>query len=118
MCKSIRRDLKNFLLRLARYPQGRQVSFFISGLCDSIRAHVQANKPATLTATIGLARLYEAKNTSNRKHVTTSPRTIASDAINEEVRQDESLQKLVQLVKDGEAVGPWSKSSPIFIGRE
>ncbi|KAK1369572.1 hypothetical protein POM88_035664 [Heracleum sosnowskyi] len=59
---------------------GRQVSCFISGLRDSIRVDVQANKPTTLTAAIGLARLYEARNTSNRKHVTASPRTIASDS--------------------------------------
>lgn len=38
-----------------------QVSCFVSGLNKSIRANIQALQPTTLSAAIGLARLYEAK---------------------------------------------------------
>ncbi|KAK1357252.1 hypothetical protein POM88_050508 [Heracleum sosnowskyi] len=57
---------EKLLAKAGLLPQGRQVSCFISGLRDSIRADVQANKPVTLTSAIGLARLYEARNMSLR----------------------------------------------------
>ncbi|XP_042500062.1 uncharacterized protein LOC122078232 [Macadamia integrifolia] len=39
----------------------------VSGLKEGIKVDVQAAKPTTLSATIGLARLYEARNQSARK---------------------------------------------------
>jgi hypothetical protein len=40
---------------------------FISGLKDTIRIEVQASRPASLTAAVGLARLYEAKQHDQRR---------------------------------------------------
>lgn len=40
------------------------MGYFISGLKENIRADVQACTPVTLSAAIGLARLYEARNNS------------------------------------------------------
>jgi hypothetical protein len=44
-----------------------QLGSFISRLKGSIRATVQASRPNTLTDTIGVARLFEARNTSMKR---------------------------------------------------
>ncbi|GAB2288305.1 hypothetical protein Dimus_037987 [Dionaea muscipula] len=44
-----------------------QVSSFISGLKEPIRANVQAAAPLTLTKVVGLAKLHEAKISSQKK---------------------------------------------------
>ena len=45
----------------------RQVSCFVNGLKENIKADVLAGRPTDLTTVIGLARLYEARNASQRK---------------------------------------------------
>ena len=45
----------------------QQMEGFISGLKNNIRPEVQACKPTSLTATIGLARLYEARLQAQRQ---------------------------------------------------
>ncbi|TXG65836.1 hypothetical protein EZV62_007111 [Acer yangbiense] len=45
----------------------RQVSCFVSGLKDNINADVLAGRPNNLSAAIGLARLYEARNVSQKR---------------------------------------------------
>lgn len=45
----------------------QQIGGFISGLCDDIRAEVQASRPNTLIAAVGLARLFEARQNSHRR---------------------------------------------------
>jgi hypothetical protein len=45
---------------VGKLSQAHQVGGFVSGLKESIRIDVQAVKPSTLTAVVGLAKLYEA----------------------------------------------------------
>ncbi|KAH9763048.1 hypothetical protein KPL70_001041 [Citrus sinensis] len=58
---------EKLLAKVEHLSQARQVSCFISGLCESIRIDVQTNRPDSLTSAIGLARLYEAREFSRRK---------------------------------------------------
>jgi hypothetical protein len=46
---------------VGKLSQAHQVGGFVSGLKESIRVDVQAVKPSTLTAAVGLAKLYEAR---------------------------------------------------------
>lgn len=58
------------LVRVGRLTPSHQAGCFISGLKESIKVDVQASRPATLFAAIGLARrLYEARWYSNRRIV-------------------------------------------------
>ncbi|KAK0581463.1 hypothetical protein LWI29_014052 [Acer saccharum] len=66
---------EQLLAKAGALPQPRQVSCFISGLKDSIRTDVQANRPTSLTMAIGLARLYEAREATQRKQTTNSGRS-------------------------------------------
>ncbi len=47
--------------RVGRLPSSQQVGCFISGLREHLRVDVQALKPTSLSFTVGLAHLYEAK---------------------------------------------------------
>lgn len=47
--------------------QEQQVGCFVSGLKENIKTDVQACKPQTLSAAIGLARLYESRNQTGRR---------------------------------------------------
>ncbi|KAK0576161.1 hypothetical protein LWI29_013005 [Acer saccharum] len=60
-------QFEKLLAKVGHLPPNRQVSCFISGLKESIKADVLAGCPATLSTAIGLARLYEARNTSQRR---------------------------------------------------
>ncbi|CAL5377841.1 unnamed protein product [Camellia sinensis] len=62
-------QFEKLLVRVGRLTPSHQVGCFISGLKESIKADVQASRPATLSAVIGLARLYEARCYSNRRTV-------------------------------------------------
>ena len=50
------------LSRVGKLPPAQQVGCFISGLKEHLRIDVQALKPASLSAAVGLARLCEAKS--------------------------------------------------------
>ncbi|KAL5789263.1 hypothetical protein ACOSQ2_004151 [Xanthoceras sorbifolium] len=63
-------QFENLLSKVVSLPQSHQISCFISGLKDTIKADVLAGRPTSLTSAIGLARLYEVQNTSQR-HFTT-----------------------------------------------
>ncbi|KAL5812595.1 hypothetical protein ACOSQ3_027545 [Xanthoceras sorbifolium] len=56
-------QFEKLLAKVGYLPPNRQVSCFVSGLKDSIKAEVLVRCPATLSSAIGLARLYEACNT-------------------------------------------------------
>jgi hypothetical protein len=58
---------ERLLSRAGRLSVTQQVSGFISGLKESIRPEVQASGPSTLTAAVGLARLYEARLLAQRR---------------------------------------------------
>jgi hypothetical protein len=58
---------KRLLSRAGTLSVTQQVGGFISGLKDSIRLEVQASRPTTLTAVVGLARLYEARLQAQRR---------------------------------------------------
>ncbi|KAL5803159.1 hypothetical protein ACOSQ4_031464 [Xanthoceras sorbifolium] len=60
----------------------KKVSCFVTGLKDSIRTDVQANLLSTLTIAIGLARLYEARDTTQR-----GPAGTTSSRVNNTWRQ-------------------------------
>jgi hypothetical protein len=60
-------EYKRLLSRAGRLSLTQQVSGFISGLKESIRPEVQASRPPTLTAAVGLARLYETRLTAQRR---------------------------------------------------
>ena len=55
-------QFERLLSRVGKLPPAQQVGCFISGLKEHLRIDVQALKPASLSAAVGLARLYEAKS--------------------------------------------------------
>ena len=57
---------EQLLAKAEHLPPMRQVSCFVSGLKESIKANVMARRPMDLSTAIGLARLYEAKNLLQR----------------------------------------------------
>ncbi|KAH9745476.1 hypothetical protein KPL70_004085 [Citrus sinensis] len=65
-------QFERLLAKVGHLPQNRQISCFISGLHDSIKANVLACCPTTLSSAIGLACLYEARNLSQRRSMQTS----------------------------------------------
>ena len=62
---------ERLLAKISSLSQDKKVSCFVAGLKDSIRTNVQANQPTTLTMAIGLARLFEARDTTHRGPTTT-----------------------------------------------
>ena len=54
-------QFKKLLSRVRKLNQSQQVACFIGGLKEGVRIDVQAMKPPTLSAVVGLARLYEVK---------------------------------------------------------
>lgn len=54
-------------MRAGRLTQEQQVGCFVSGLKENIKTDVQACKPQTLSAAIGLARMYESQNQTGRR---------------------------------------------------
>ena len=68
-------QFERLLSRVDRLSPPQQVGCFTSGLKDNLRVDVQALKPTSLSAAVGLARLYEAKNQNQKKIFTpTDPR--------------------------------------------
>ncbi|XP_024035559.1 uncharacterized protein LOC112096363 [Citrus clementina] len=65
-------QFKKLLAKVGQLSQDRQVSCFVSGLKDTIKADVPDGRPTTLTSAIRLARLYEARNISQRRSTTTT----------------------------------------------
>jgi hypothetical protein len=60
-------QFEKLLSRVGKLSQADQVGGFVSGLKESIRIDVQAVKPSTLTAVVGLAKLYEARVLAKKK---------------------------------------------------
>ena len=58
---------EKLLVKVGLLAPDKKVSCFVTGLKDSIRTDVQANLPSTLTMAIGLARLFEARDTTHRR---------------------------------------------------
>ena len=54
-------QFEKLLSRVGKLNQSQQVACFIGGLNEDVRIDVQAMKPPTLSAAVGLARLYEVK---------------------------------------------------------
>lgn len=54
-------QFEKLLSRVGKLNQSQQVACFIGGLKEDVRIDVQAMKPPTLSAAVGLARLYEVK---------------------------------------------------------
>uniref|UniRef100_A0A2N9H3T1 Retrotransposon gag domain-containing protein n=1 Tax=Fagus sylvatica TaxID=28930 RepID=A0A2N9H3T1_FAGSY len=69
--KDYHTKFEQLLAKAGPLPRVRQVSCFVSGLKEGIKADVLAGRPADLPTAIGLARLYEARNSSFRR--TTAP---------------------------------------------
>ncbi|KAI9199008.1 hypothetical protein LWI28_025853 [Acer negundo] len=60
-------QFEKLLAKVGQLSQPQQVSCFVSGLKDSIKADVLIGKSASLSAANNLARLYEARNMSQLK---------------------------------------------------
>ncbi|KAH9766092.1 hypothetical protein KPL70_002068 [Citrus sinensis] len=75
-------QFKKLLAKVGQLSQDRQVSCFVSGLKDTIKADVPDGRPNTLTSAIRLTRLYEARNISQRRSTTTT-----------EVKKNNSVKK-------------------------
>jgi hypothetical protein len=69
--KDYHTKFEQLLAKAGPLPRVRQVSCFVSGLKEGIKADVLAGRPTDLSTAIGLARLYEARNSSFRR--TTAP---------------------------------------------
>jgi hypothetical protein len=52
---------------VGKLSQVHQVGCFVSGLKENIRTEVQAARPSTLTTSVGLAHLYEARVLTQKK---------------------------------------------------
>ena len=63
------------MAKVGHLPPVRQVSCFVSGLKEGIKADVLVGRPTDLSMAIGLARLYEARNSSLRQTPVTVPAT-------------------------------------------
>jgi hypothetical protein len=61
-------QFERLLSRVGRLSIEHQLGCFISGLKDTIRPEVQASRPTSLTAAVGLARLYKAKHQAQRRN--------------------------------------------------
>uniref|UniRef100_A0A2N9EXV4 RNA-directed DNA polymerase n=1 Tax=Fagus sylvatica TaxID=28930 RepID=A0A2N9EXV4_FAGSY len=73
--KEYQAKFEHLLAKVGYLPPTRQVSCFVSGLRENVKADVLAGRPADLTTAIGLARLYEARNQSLRKTSSLVPTT-------------------------------------------
>jgi hypothetical protein len=62
-------QFESLLSKIGNLSQSQQVSCFVSGLKEEIKADVTAGRPLTLTSAIGLARVYEAHNMALGKNV-------------------------------------------------
>jgi hypothetical protein len=60
---------ESLLSKIGNLSQSQQVSCFVSGLREEIKADVTAGRPLTLSSAIGLARVYEARNMALGKNV-------------------------------------------------
>jgi hypothetical protein len=60
-------QFERLLSRVGKLSLEHQLGCFISGLKDTIRIEVQASRPKSLIAAVGLARLYEAKQHDQRR---------------------------------------------------
>ncbi|GMY10691.1 disease resistance-like protein DSC1 [Fagus crenata] len=78
---------ENLLAKAGHLPPARQVSCFISGLKEGIKADVLAGRPVDLSTAIGLARLYEARNLSQRRPLP------ASTNVSQKVNKEESSSR-------------------------
>ena len=78
---------ENLLAKAGHLPPARQVSCFISGLKEGIKADVLARRPVDLSTAIGLARLYEARNLSQRRPLP------ASTNVSQKVNKEESSSR-------------------------
>ncbi|CAN0847445.1 hypothetical protein LINGRAHAP2_LOCUS4981 [Linum grandiflorum] len=61
MVRDYQTEFDRLLVRAGQLDPDQQVACFVSRLQKDIRIEVQTGQPATLSATIGLARLYEEK---------------------------------------------------------
>ncbi|KAL5765374.1 hypothetical protein ACOSP7_015991 [Xanthoceras sorbifolium] len=68
--RNYKTQFEKLLLKMGSLSQSHQISCFISGLKDTIKADVLAGHPTSLTSAIGLARLYEVRNTSQHRFTT------------------------------------------------
>ncbi|GLT61288.1 hypothetical protein SLA2020_340070 [Shorea laevis] len=65
--KEYQSKFESLLPKIGTLSQSQQVSCFVIGLKDVIKADVMAGRPLNLTSAIGLARVYEARNTALKK---------------------------------------------------
>ena len=73
--KEYQAKFEHLLAKVGYLPPTCQVSCFVSGLRENVKADVLVGRPADLTTAIGLARLYEARNQSLRKTSSLVPTT-------------------------------------------
>ncbi|XP_034198084.1 uncharacterized protein LOC117613593 [Prunus dulcis] len=78
-------QFEKLLIRAGRLTPDQQVGCFVSGLKENIKTDVQACKPQTLSAAIGLARLYESRNQTNRRY---SPSDVKQPSTNIVTKSD------------------------------
>lgn len=66
-------QFERMLSRVGKMTQTQQVGCFVSGLKETILADIQALRPTSLSAAIGLTRLYEAKFHTQRRSQPPAP---------------------------------------------
>jgi hypothetical protein len=65
--KDYQAKFESLLSKIGTLSPAQQVSCFVSGLEESIKAEVLAGRPNNLSSAIGLARVYEARNEALRR---------------------------------------------------
>lgn len=60
-------QFERWLSRAGKLTPAQQVGRIVSGLQENLRADVQSSRPTTLSAVVGLACFYEARNLSQRR---------------------------------------------------
>nr|CAD1835788.1 unnamed protein product [Ananas comosus var. bracteatus] len=89
-------QFERLLIRVGTLTAIQQVGCFVSGLKESIRTDVQACKPSTLSAAIGLARLYESREQASRRSIP-STTDLKRTPIEKEQNQSRSILPIKKL---------------------
>ena len=74
-------QFEKLLSRVGKLNQSQHIACFIGGLKEGVRIDVQAMKPPTLSAAVGLSRLYEVKYQKRSSFNLESKKAVSTNSI-------------------------------------